>query len=209
MVRTKGLTFSYDSDDTVLKFPDIVLEKNQNLLILGKSGIGKTTLLHLLAGLLQPREGSIEIDQVPVHSLPNKKLDSFRGQQIGIVFQGNHAIESLSVFENVQARLYFAKKTISRTGIIELLEHLGILACKGKKVRELSEGQRQRLGIAMAMVHQPKLIMADEPTSSLDDENCNKVMQLLMDQANSNEANLIVITHDHRIKPWFNNTLEL
>lgn len=209
MVRTKGLTFSYDSDDTVLKFPDIVLEKNQNLLILGKSGIGKTTLLHLLAGLLQPVEGSIEIDQVPVHSLPNKKLDSFRGQQIGIVFQGNHAIESLSVFENVQARLFFAKKTISRTGIIELLERLDILACKGKKVRELSEGQRQRLGIAMAMVHRPKLIMADEPTSSLDDGNCNKVMQLLMDQANSNEANLIVITHDHRIKPWFNNTLEL
>lgn len=209
MVRTKGLTFSYDSDDTVLKFPDIVLEKNQNLLILGKSGIGKTTLLHLLAGLLQPAEGSIEIDEVPVHSLPNKTLDSFRGQHIGLVFQGNHAIQSLNVFENVQARLFFAKKAISRSEIIELLELLDISDCKEKKVRELSEGQRQRLGIAMAMVHRPKLIMADEPTSSLDDENCNKVMQLLIEQAHRNEANLIVITHDHRIKPWFTNTLEL
>lgn len=87
MVRTQGLTFTYDTDDTVFRFPDIDLERNQNLLILGKSGIGKTTLLHLLAGLLQPAEGSIEIDEVPVHSLPNKTLDSFRGQHIGLVFQ--------------------------------------------------------------------------------------------------------------------------
>jgi len=209
MIRTLGLTFTYDTDDKVFRFPDIDLEKNQNLLILGKSGIGKTTLLHLLAGLLQPAEGRVEIDEVPVHSLPNKKLDSFRGQHIGLVFQGNHAIQSLSVFENVQARLFFAKKAISRTEIIELLELLDISDCKGKMVRELSEGQRQRLGIALAMVHRPKLIMADEPTSSLDDENCNKVMQLLMEQAHSNEANLIVITHDHRITPWFTNTLEL
>ncbi|MBW8242933.1 ATP-binding cassette domain-containing protein [Muricauda oceani] len=209
MIRTEHLTFKYDNEDTVFKFPDISLENGQNLLILGKSGIGKTTLLHLLAGMLHPKDGSIKIDEVPVHQLSNKEMDRFRGQNIGIVFQGNHAIQSLSVIENLEARLFFAKKSISQTLIKDLLEHLDILDCKNKKIRELSVGQLQRLGIAMAIVHHPQIILADEPTSSLDDDNCSKVMQLLIEQAEINSANLIVITHDHRIKPMFNNKLEL
>ncbi|MDF0717471.1 ATP-binding cassette domain-containing protein [Muricauda sp. 334s03] len=209
MIRTKRLTFKYNNEDTVFKFPDISLNKGQNLLVLGKSGIGKTTLLHLLGGLLRPMDGSIEIDQVPVHSLSNKELDRFRGRNIGLVFQSNHAIQSLNVIENLKARLFFGKKTISQTVIIDLLEQLDILECKNKKVRELSEGQLQRLGIAMAMVHRPGIILADEPTSSLDDDNCNKVIQLLIEQAEINKANLIVITHDQRIKPLFTNKLEL
>ncbi len=209
MIRTKRLTFKYDNESTVFKFPDISLEKSHNLLILGKSGIGKTTLLHLLAGLLPPMQGSIEIDEVSVHSLSNKAMDRFRGQNIGLVFQNNHAIQSLNVIENMEARLFFAQKAISQTVIMDLLEHLDIADCKNKKVRELSEGQLQRLGIAMAMVHRPKVILADEPTSSLDDDNCNRVMQLLIAQADLNKANLIVITHDQRIKPLFTNTLEL
>ena len=209
MIRTERLTFKYNNEDTVFKFPDISLNKGQNLLVLGKSGIGKTTLLHLLGGLLRPMDGSIEIDQVPVHSLSNKELDRFRGRNIGLVFQSNHAIQSLNVIENLKARLFFGKKTISQTVIIDLLEQLDILECKNKKVRELSEGQLQRLGIAMAMVHRPGIILADEPTSSLDDDNCNKVIQLLIEQAEINKANLIVITHDQRIKPLFTNKLEL
>ena len=92
---------------------------------------------------------------------------------------------------------------------MDLLEQLDILEYKNKKIRELSEGQLQRLGIAMAMVHHPEVILADEPTSSLDDDNCKKVMQLLIEQAAINKANLIVITHDQRIKPLFENKLEL
>ncbi|MCR9228278.1 MAG: ATP-binding cassette domain-containing protein [Flavobacteriaceae bacterium] len=209
MIKTEGVTFKYNNEDTVFKFPDISLDKGQNLLILGKSGIGKTTLLHLLGGLLRPIDGSIEIHGVPVHSLSNKELDRFRGQNIGLVFQNNHAIQSLKVVENVKARLFFSKRTISQTVIMDLLEQLDILECKNKRVRELSEGQLQRLGIAMAMVHRPGIILADEPTSSLDDDNCNKVMQLLIEQAEINNANLIVITHDQRIKPVFKNKLEL
>ncbi|WP_318343515.1 ATP-binding cassette domain-containing protein [Flagellimonas baculiformis] len=209
MIRTSGLKFGYAPAGRQFSFPDISLEASQHLLILGKSGIGKTTLLHLLAGLLSPTEGSIEIDGIPVRTLSNRQMDRFRGRNIGLVFQNNHAVQSLNVIENLKARLFFAKKSISQTVITHLLEQLDISDCKNKKIRELSEGQLQRLGIAMAMVHLPKVILADEPTSSLDDDNCKKVMELLIGQAKANGANLIVITHDQRIKPLFNNTLEL
>ncbi|MCK0160002.1 ABC transporter ATP-binding protein [Allomuricauda sp. F6463D] len=209
MVRTENLTFQYTNEDTVFKFPDISLGDNQNLLVLGKSGIGKTTLLHLLAGLLSPMDGVIEIEDEPIHNLSSKQLDRFRGQHIGLIFQNNHAVQSLNVVENLETRLFFAQRKISNTMITDLLEDLDIAECKRKKTRELSEGQRQRLGIAMAIVHKPKVILADEPTSSLDDDNCNKVIQLLIAQAKANNANLIVITHDQRIKPLFTHKLEL
>lgn len=209
MIRTKDLTFKYREHSALFEFPDIALGAGENLLVLGKSGIGKTTLLHLLAGLLYPTGGSIVIDKVPTQLLPKKQLDKFRGQNIGLVFQNNHAVHSLSVIENLKARLFFAKKAISKNIITDLLEHLDIIDCKDKKLRELSEGQRQRLGIAMGIVHRPNIILADEPTSSLDDDNCNKVMQLLIEQASVSNANLIVITHDQRIKPLFTHKLEL
>lgn len=209
MIRTTNLTFTYNNGGTVFRFPDIDLGENENLLVLGKSGIGKTTLLHLLAGLLFPTDGSLIIDEVPTQLLPKKQLDTFRGQNVGLVFQNNHAIQSLNVIENLKARLFFAQKSISETVIKDLLEDLDIADCKNKNIRELSEGQSQRLGIAMAIVHRPNIILADEPTSSLDDDNCNKVMQLLIEQASENKANLIVITHDQRIKPLFSKKLEL
>lgn len=209
MIKTSNLAFKYDRSDVVFNFPDISLGPNENLLILGKSGIGKTTLLHLLAGLLSPISGSIEIDGVAIHTLSEQKMDKFRGHNIGLVFQKNHAIRSLTVMENLKTRLFFAKKPISKTAITDLLEQLELTDCKYHGLAELSVGQLQRLGIAMAMIHQPQIILADEPTSSLDDDTCTTVMKLLMEQANANNANLIVITHDQRIKPLFNNTLTL
>lgn len=93
--------------------------------------------------------------------------------------------------------------------LIQLLTQLNIAECKDKKINQLSEGQLQRLGIALAVVHRPQVILADEPTSSLDDENCQVVMQLLKQQAVQNQANLVVITHDQRIKPMFQNIIRL
>ena len=178
-------------------------------MILGKSGIGKTTFLHLLAGLLSPIQGEIQIGKVKVHQLSTRQTDKFRGKNIGLVFQKNHAIQSLNVIENLKARLFFAKRTLCQQTTTEVLKQLDIADCKNKKVQELSEGQLQRLGIAMALVHKPKVILADEPTSSLDDESCHKVMNLLIQQARVHHANLIVITHDNRIKPMFKNQLAL
>ncbi|MCL4170330.1 UNVERIFIED_CONTAM: hypothetical protein GTU68_051525, partial [Idotea baltica] len=181
----------------------------ESLLILGKSGIGKTTLLHLLAGLLKPASGTLVVDNVDITALSHSQLDKFRGQHIGLVFQKNHAVKSLNVLDNLKARLFFSKKSINHTIIDSLLEQLHLTETKKKRITELSEGQLQRLGIAMAVVHNPQVILADEPTSSLDGENCMAVLRLLQQQAEKNRANLVVITHDNRIKSAFKNVITL
>ena len=209
MIHTDNLTFQYNKKGPVFNFPNIALNKLENVLILGKSGIGKTTLLHLLAGLLKPTNGKITIDNVSIIKLSNNLLDKFRGETIGLVFQKKHVIQSLNVLENLQARLYFSKKKVENDAIEDLLKQLDLYEFKHSKVNELSEGQLQRLGIASAVIHQPKVILADEPTSSLDDENCKIVIDLLIAQAKQNHANLIVITHDQRIKAYFQNSIVL
>ena len=209
MIKIENLTFSYKQGKQTLSFPDIDLKTEEDLLILGKSGIGKTTLLHLLAGLLKPLDGNIHIDDTCINTLSSSKLDAFRGQNIGLVFQKNHAVQSLSIFNNLQARLFFSKKPINSAAIDQLLKELDLIELKNRKINTLSEGQLQRLGIAMSVIHHPKVILADEPTSSLDDENCRIVIELLKRQAKKNKANLIVITHDLRVKPFFQNSMKL
>ena len=144
-----------------------------------------------------------------LRSLSAAQLDRFRGQDIGLVFQKNHAIQSLTIKENLEARLYFSKMPVDKDRINGLLSELDLIESKEKKAQQLSEGQLQRLAIALAVVHQPSIIFADEPTSSLDDSNCQRVIQLLKTQAALNKANLIVITHDARVKSHFENTLSL
>ena len=209
MIQTHDLTFQYRKNEHVFSFPNINLEAQENLLILGKSGIGKTTLLHLLAGLLKPLQGKIVVGDVDINSLSTAKRDKFRGRNIGLVFQKNHALPSLSILENLKARLFFSGKTID-SGIIEtLLKQLDLTDCKNNKVNEISTGQLQRLGIALSVIHNPEIILADEPTSSLDDENCKIVIELLKHQAAATNANLIVITHDQRIQPFFKSSIKL
>ncbi|SFD39433.1 ABC transporter ATP-binding protein [Algibacter pectinivorans] len=209
MLRTENLTFKYTQQLEALRFPDINLKTHENLLILGESGVGKTTLLHLLSGLLKPVTGKIFIQGVPINTLTQRKLDAFRGQEVGLVFQKSYAIKTLNVIENLSARLFFSKTTVNIEDINNLLNQLGLKDCKNNNINELSEGQLQRLAIALAVVHKPKVILADEPTSSLDDNNCKIVMELLVKQAKQTHAHLIVITHDHRVKPFFKNAITL
>lgn len=209
MIQTHKLTFQYNSEATLFKFPDISLDKGGSLLIIGQSGIGKTTLLHLLAGLLSPQSGTISIGNTNFEKLSQKELDRFRGTEIGLVFQQNHAIKGLTVLENLQLRLSLTQIHKEKMIIDDILKQLQLSPLQHKKLGALSLGELQRLGIAMALVHHPALILADEPTSSLDDENCKLVIELLLYQAVQKSANLIVITHDQRIMPYFSNALQL
>ncbi|MET2986009.1 ABC transporter ATP-binding protein [Aureibaculum conchae] len=208
MLKTVAITFSYTRESS-FNFPDIELSNSQSLLILGKSGIGKTTLLHLLAGILSPDNGNIFINDTDITSIGSKKLDTFRGKHIGIVFQNTIAISSLTVYENLKARLYFSGISKQKEAIDNILEQLDLVSVKNQKPNTLSTGQLQRLGIALGVIHKPDIILADEPTSSLDDENCELVIDLLKSQAKKSNANLIIITHDQRIKNSFTNTIVL
>ena len=207
MISTKGLNFKYN-EQASFSFPDINLRKDENLLIIGSSGIGKTTLLHLLAGLLESNSGSITLYGQDISKLNQHQTDKFRGQNIGIVFQKPHFVNSLTVKENLQLAQYLGNKK-DQNRIIDILSSLDILDKENKKPKKLSQGEKQRASIAMAIVNSPKLILADEPTSSLDDENCDRVIKLLKKQASEFKAQLIVITHDNRLKKHFKKSIKL
>ncbi|MDB4595112.1 ATP-binding cassette domain-containing protein [Flavobacteriaceae bacterium] len=207
MIKTKGVEFNYDNQ-VFFKFQDINLKSSENLLIIGSSGIGKTTLLHLLAGLLESSSGSIKLFEKELSDLSSHQLDRFRKNNIGIVFQRPHFVNSLTVKENLQLAQYIANKK-DNNRIENILKNLNILDKSDKKTNQLSQGEKQRASIALAIVNSPKLILADEPTSSLDDINCDNVIKLLKKQATDFGAQLIVITHDSRLKKHFKNSIEL
>ena len=207
MILTKEVEFNYDNQ-IFFKFQDIDLKSNENLLIIGNSGVGKTTLMHLLAGLLKSSSGSIKLFDQELSQLSSHQLDRFRKKNIGIVFQRPHFVNSLTVKENLQLAQYIANKK-DNNRIDSILKNLNIFDKSNKKTNQLSQGEKQRASIALAIVNSPKLILADEPTSSLDDANCSKVIELLKKQATDFGAQLIVITHDSRVKKHFKNSIEL
>ncbi len=208
MLHTQDLTFAYPKSET-LQFPDIICGKDDHLLLLGPSGSGKTTLLHLLGGLLSPRSGRIDIDGINMASLSASSLDKFRGQNIGIIFQKPHFLRALTVEENLTATRRMARLEANAQQIRDLLERLGV----GHKIKEkpdrLSVGEQQRVAIARALVNDPKILLADEPTSALDDTNCEKVTELLTQRAQEVGANLLIVTHDNRLKDLFANQIHL
>ncbi len=208
MLQTKGLVFAYDELNS-FQFPDIECRKGEQWLIMGPSGCGKTTLLHLLAGLLRSYQGSIRIHDTEISTLPTSGLDAFRGKEIGIVFQTPHFIDSLNVEENLLLARYLNGFKENRTEIIPLLDKLGILHKRKSMPHELSQGELQRLSIARSIVNNPSLILADEPTSSLDDHNCNEAINLLKKQAESTGSTLLIVTHDHRLAAHFTHVVQL
>ncbi len=190
-------------------FPDIVCNEGETLLVTGNSGVGKTTLLHLLGGLLRPESGEIAIDNIVINSFSERKLDHFRGQNIGLVLQQSHFIEAFTVLENVALASWLAtgKQKIEKAK--QLLEHLDLGNHLHKLPSQLSVGQQQRVSIARALINEPKLLLADEPTSSLDDENAFKVADLLEQLAEEFKTALVIVTHDSRLKGRFSNQISL
>lgn len=208
MLKSKSIVFNYD-DVNKFRFPDIQLQKGENLLVLGESGIGKTTLLQILAGLLHPKEGSVELNGTNFQDLSSKNLDLYRGKHIGMVFQRPHFVRNLSILDNLLLSLYLSKNRQDTKRATQLLDQIGLGNKLHSKPDQLSQGEQQRASIALAVVKNPDLILADEPTSSLDDTNCQKIAKLLKEQAASNNAQLIIITHDQRLKSQFKKSITL
>ena len=208
MVKINGLTYNYSSE-VQLKFPDFSLSKGEQALILGQSGCGKTTLLHLLSGLLQPNSGNVDVENENISKMSGAKLDSFRGANIGIVFQTPHFIEALTVKENLTLTQTLAGKSKDVDKVKSLLADLGVESKLNSKLNTLSVGEKQRVSIARALVNSPALILADEPTSALDDENCDAVLKLVREQAKKHNSTLLIVTHDNRLKDQFDKRIEL
>ncbi|MEO1256541.1 MAG: ATP-binding cassette domain-containing protein [Bacteroidota bacterium] len=208
MLKINNLSHSYGQED-LIQYPDWVVNNGSHGIILGNSGCGKTTLLHLIGGLMLPKQGHIEVAGEVLSQKSTTALDRFRGEHIGIVFQKPHLVQALSVQENLLLAQYLGKKKQDLSLVKQVLEGLGIEKLAKRKIYQISQGQAQRVSIARAVINSPKLLLADEPTASLDDENCKKVIDLLKSQATQSGATLIVATHDHRVKSEFKNQLSL
>lgn len=208
MITTQNVMFSYDSAHA-FRLPDIQCPDGQTLLVTGNSGTGKTTFLHLLGGLLEPREGEILINDQKIQELSASARDTFRGNQIGMVLQKSFFIEALSVLDNVLLAPWITQGRKAKQQALELLDYLGLKDHVHKLPSHLSVGQQQRVNIARALINSPSLILADEPTSSLDDENAFLVANLLNALAKEYRSSLVVVTHDQRLKALFKHQIAL
>jgi lipoprotein-releasing system ATP-binding protein len=208
MLRTHSLTFAYHQG-AAFQFPDLQCDAGETLLITGASGRGKTTLLHLLAGLMPPISGSIEVNDKQFSALKGRSLDRFRGQHIGIVFQRAHFVAALSVLDNLVLAGWLATHQRQPKQAQSLLKRLGIEAIGPKKPSQISAGQLQRAAIARALMNEPALLLADEPTANLDDDNAFIVADLLREQAHLTGAALLIVTHDARLKSIFPHQIQL
>lgn len=202
MIIAQSVSYYYNQDHH-LSFKDWRIAEAEQWLLLGDSGSGKTTLINIISGLLKPASGQVIIKDTDIYQLKGKDRDHFRGQNIGIIFQKPHIIKSLTIMENLFIAQGFALLKEDKLRVEEVLESLGIANKKNAYPDELSYGQLQRVSIARAVINKPTLLIADEPTSSLDDRNAEIVINLLAEQSRVNGSTLVVSTHDQRVKDSF------
>lgn len=202
ILEVKDLVKYYGSGDSLVKAVDhtnLSIERGKFTAIVGRSGSGKSTLLHLLGGLDFPDEGTVQIDGQDIFSLKEEKLAKFRREKIGFIFQDYNLIPSLNVWENVVLPLGLDGRKVKTEEVQDILERIGMSDKRTAMPETLSGGQKQRTAIARALVTNPSIILADEPTGNLDSQTEIEVMSLLKSCVTDFGQTLVMITHDEMI----------
>ena len=209
MLICENLSFSIDGHKLFSNI-DFKIKNEKDLLITGPSGIGKTTLLSILCGLQQPTAGNIFYNDICLYNLTENKIDEFRGNQLGIVFQNFNLINTFTIKQNLQLA-NTALDLKDNDHMYDLLQRVNLADKSHVMVSKLSIGEKQRVAIARAFIGKPKWVFCDEPTSSLDDNNTDMIIQLIKEECQRYKSSLILITHDKRIQSLlnFNEILEL
>ena len=193
--------------DTAVVNGSFSLHKGEHVALTGPSGSGKSTLLHLVSGVLRPDSGSILMNGTELTTLKEQELDAFRARNIGYVFQTFHLLEGLTVLENVETAITFANgQDYSRAKSV--LEEMGLEERLNFFPQQLSVGQCQRVAVARAIVNQPVLVLADEPTANLDKPRSEAVLQLLRESCRKTGAALLVVSHDEEAVKTFDRVVD-
>lgn len=214
-VQVKNITHTYRTADlaeqNVLNDVTFHLNAGEQLLLRGISGSGKTTLINILAGLLTPTAGTITINDQPIYTLPESQRDAWRRDHIGYVFQTHHLLPTLKAWENVALPLRVAGVSgkEAKSASYDLLAQLGLKGKERNRPSQLSVGQRQRVAIARALVNNPVLVLADEPTASLDESAAATALDLLQEHCRAQNTMLIVASHDPALNKRFGRIADL
>ena len=210
MIDIKGITKSFGSLQ-VLKGIDLHIKKGEIVSIVGPSGAGKTTLLQIIGTLDKPNSGSITIDGVDVSTLSTKKLSDFRNKHIGFVFQFHQLLPEFTALENIMIPAYIAgksnKEAMKRAN--ELLDFMGLSDRANHKPAELSGGEEQRVAVARALINNPAVILADEPSGSLDSKNKTELHQLFFDLRDKFGQTFVIVTHDEGLAKITDRTIHM
>ena len=200
MISVDGLSVSYGSESALAGL-DLDVADRELLAVIGSSGSGKSTLLHSIAGLTEPSSGRVIVDGVDVWSMADSKRSAWRLSEVGLVFQFGDLVPELSLVDNVALPLVLSghKRASTRTNALDLLDRLDVADQAESRPGQVSGGQLQRAAIARALIHQPKVVLADEPTGALDTATGLLAMEALTDLARQQQVCVVVVTHDSRI----------
>ncbi len=202
ILRVENLSKVYGKNETMVKALDNVsfsVNKGEFVAITGSSGSGKSTLLHLLGGVDKPSEGKVFIDGTDIYGLNETNLAIFRRRQIGLIYQFYNLIPVLNVEENITLPMLLDGKKVEKDRLLEVLNILGLKDRVKHLPNQLSGGQQQRVSIGRAIINNPSIVLADEPTGNLDSKNSEEILELLKESNRRYNQTLIVITHDERI----------
>lgn len=210
MIDIKGITKSFGSLQ-VLKGIDLQIDKGEVVSIVGPSGAGKTTLLQIIGTLDKPDSGDIIIDGTDVRKLGAKKLSEFRNRRIGFVFQFHQLLPEFTAVENVMLPAFIAgmSKSEAKKRAMELLDFMGLSDRADHKPNELSGGEKQRVAVARALVNRPAVILADEPSGSLDSKNKDELHRLFFDLRDRTGQTFVIVTHDESLAKITDRTIEM
>lgn len=197
MLKATGIKKAY-GDLSILKGVDLAVSEGEIVSIVGASGAGKSTFLHILGSLDQPDQGKVELNNIVVNELSGKMLSEFRSRNIGFIFQFHHLLPEFTALENICIPAFIAKKTkkeAEKRGF-ELLDFFGLSARGQHKPNQLSGGEQQRVAVARALINNPAIIMADEPSGNLDSANALALHQLFVDLRDNFKQTFIIVTHN-------------
>lgn len=210
MIQLKGITKSFGPLQ-VLKGIDLGISRGEVVSIVGPSGAGKTTLLQIMGTLDRPDSGTVVVDGIDVSSLSTRKLSEFRNRHVGFVFQFHQLLPEFTALENIMIPAYIAGKSQkeAKRRAMELLEFMGLTDRASHKPNELSGGEKQRVAVARALVNNPAVILADEPSGSLDTKNKAELHQLFFDLRDKFGQTFVIVTHDEQLAAITDRTVKM